>query len=257
MRSHPRRSRHRRIRPEIDSERNHDCRRDAIDGGDDALDDRARVAGLAVIVVTVDREQHFRPDLPEAINDAVDAEIRGTRRPDCADARGRQHRDDCLGAVGQESADTIAFGYPRCTQSRGYRRDLLSQIVAAELFPLSIFTKVDHGSCIAAAAQEMFRKIKPAAFEPAGIHDVIGTRKNGRRLLIELYPAESANRFPKCRRILYRPCVQLVVRVATGSLHEAVHRASAHARSVGLPDDRVRGHRRRVFGFNAEASQYP
>ena len=65
-----------RCRGEIRRKRHHDRRRDAVDGRNDALHGRPRIAGFAVVVVAVDGEQDLRPDLPETVHDAVDAEIR-------------------------------------------------------------------------------------------------------------------------------------------------------------------------------------
>ena len=70
---------------------------------DDALDGRQfrqhlahrcqRIERLARVEVAIGGEQHLGRDLPEAIEHAVDAEVRRARRPDGAEARGGQHRD--------------------------------------------------------------------------------------------------------------------------------------------------------------------
>ena len=63
---------------------------------------------LAGVAVAVGGDQHLRLDLAEAVEHALDAEIRRARRPDRAEARGGEHRDDRLRHVRQVAGDPVA-----------------------------------------------------------------------------------------------------------------------------------------------------
>ena len=73
---------------------------DGLDGVSDGLRPFAHVEVLAAIFVAVAGDQHLGFDLAETVERALDAEVRGTRRPDRAEAGGGQHGDDGLGNVG-------------------------------------------------------------------------------------------------------------------------------------------------------------
>ena len=60
----------------------------------------ANVEPFAAVVVAVAGDQHLGFDLPEPVERSLDAEVRRAGRPDGADARRCQHRDNRLGDVG-------------------------------------------------------------------------------------------------------------------------------------------------------------
>ena len=62
-------------------------------------DDLAPVEILAAVAVAVDREQHLRADLGEAVDHAAHAEVGRAARPDRADRRAGQERGGRLGDV--------------------------------------------------------------------------------------------------------------------------------------------------------------
>ena len=117
-----------RAEPRVREIRNHDH---ALDGGqprDDRghlVEDRQR---LAVVPVAVDREEHARLDLAEAVEHALHAEIRRARREDRAEARGAQHRVDHLGHVGDVRGDAISRRDARGLQRRRHARRRRHQI---------------------------------------------------------------------------------------------------------------------------------
>ena len=76
---------------------------------DDLRDARKRVVRLAVVVIALDREQHLRLDLAEAVEHALCAEVGRAGRPDRAEAGSRQHENDGLGHVRHERRDAVAF----------------------------------------------------------------------------------------------------------------------------------------------------
>jgi hypothetical protein len=61
----------------------------------------AAIDELLAVPVAGDREQHLGLELPEAVEDAAGAELGRTRRPDRAQARGREERDERLGMFGR------------------------------------------------------------------------------------------------------------------------------------------------------------
>jgi hypothetical protein len=82
---------------------------DAFDEIEHAVHRGQRVMPLAVVIIAVSAEQDLRPDLSEAIDNTIDAEVGGTARPDCANAASRQHGNDRFRAIRQIAGNTIAL----------------------------------------------------------------------------------------------------------------------------------------------------
>src|SRR5207253_2597404 len=81
-----------------------------FDGRELALERGDRVGAvevLAPVAVAVDREQHLRLDLREAVDDAADAELGRAARPDRADARAAEEGRDRLGDVREVRGDAV------------------------------------------------------------------------------------------------------------------------------------------------------
>ena len=76
----------------------------------------AAVEVLAAVAVAVGREQHLRLDLGEAVDHGRDAELRRAARPDRADARRGQQRDDGLRRVRQVGHHAVAAPDPEPAQ---------------------------------------------------------------------------------------------------------------------------------------------
>ena len=74
----------------------------------DLLDDAAAVEIAAAVAIAVDREQHRRLDLGEAVDHRARAEVRRAARPDRAEAGGGQKRRDRLGDVRHVRRDAVA-----------------------------------------------------------------------------------------------------------------------------------------------------
>ena len=95
--------------------------------------DLGRAVDVAVAVpVPVDGEQHPRLDLGQPVDDGPDAELRRARRPDGAQRRGREQRDDRLGDVGQERGHPIATPDAEGGEPRPAARDAVAQLVRRE-----------------------------------------------------------------------------------------------------------------------------
>ena len=91
------------------------------------------VDGLGAVAVAVDDEQHGRLDLRKAVDHAARAELGRARRPDRADAGGRQERHDGLGDVGQVSGDPVALPHAQAEQSGTGAGHLVTQRTPCEL----------------------------------------------------------------------------------------------------------------------------
>src|SRR5262249_30543548 len=131
------------------------------------------------IAISVGAEEHSRFDLPEAIEDAVHTEVRRARRPDCADARRSEHRDDGLGHVRHEAGDAIARAHVERAKGGGNTRDLLEQLAIRQP-PLSASLRPeDERIAIVAIAKQVLREVDLRADEPARAELGIG-RRNAR-----------------------------------------------------------------------------
>ncbi len=85
---------------------------------------RALIERLAAVDVALGGDQDARLDLPESIEHPLDAEVRRARRPDRADRRRAEHRDDRLGNVREVRGHAIAGLDTRRPQRRREGRDL-------------------------------------------------------------------------------------------------------------------------------------
>ena len=223
-------------------ERHDDRALDPRHGREDPGHDGPGVDALAVVTVAVGRDQHARGDLAEAVDDAVHAEVRRARGPDGAEARRRQHRNDRLRAVRQESGDPVTRHHAGGRETGRHAGDGSAQLVHRELAPLALFAAEDHCGGVVALAQQMGREIEFAAGEPARVHDVVGTRQRLFRRSVEVDRAEAAECFPERSRMLDRPAIQRGVVVEALLLHETMHRGRRHSIRIGPPKNRVFGH---------------
>ena len=91
------------------------------------------VDDLLAVAVAVDREQHLRLDLCEAVDDRAGPELRRARRPDRAQARGRRERDQRLLDVRRVRRDPIALGDTEPAQTGATARDRVDELGPREL----------------------------------------------------------------------------------------------------------------------------
>ena len=101
--------------------------------GLDRLDVGALVDDLLAVAVAVDREQHRRLDLREAVDDRAGAELGRARRPHRAQARGGEERDDRLGDVGQVRGDAIAALHTEAHEPGATARDAVGEVRPRDL----------------------------------------------------------------------------------------------------------------------------
>jgi hypothetical protein len=98
------------------------------DLGMDLLDDRRAVVVAPAVAVAVDRQQHLRLDLREAVDHRARAEVRRAARPDRAESRGGEEGGDRLGDVRHVRDDAVAAADAEGAQpgldARGQRAQL-------------------------------------------------------------------------------------------------------------------------------------
>ena len=94
----------------------------------DPLDHRPAVEVLATVAVAVDREQHLRLDLREAIDHAARAELGRCRGPHGADRCAREQRRNRLGDVRQVRDNAVAGLHSGRPQPRGDRGGVRAQL---------------------------------------------------------------------------------------------------------------------------------
>jgi len=132
-------------------------------------DDGAAVEILAAVAVAVDREDHLRLDLAEAVDHALRAEVGRTTRPHRADRCRRQQRYRGLGNVRHVGDDTVARLDAGAPKPGGQPFDLLGKLVPAQLLQRPVFRHVsDRHLAGPTAGQDLFCVVQPGAREPLG-----------------------------------------------------------------------------------------
>ena len=134
------------------------------DGGDLL----AAVDELVAVAVAGDRQQDGRLELAEPADDAPRTELRRARRPDGAEARGREEGDERLGDVREIGDDAIAGADAKPLQTRASSRDLLAQVAERQLDrPPGLGPGDDrHGVGVFVATEHVLREVEPRAREP-------------------------------------------------------------------------------------------
>ncbi len=93
----------------------------------------------------------------------MDAEVGRARGPGCADARGREHRNDRLGHVRQEAGDDVARPDPVLREPGRDARHLGAQLAPGELAPVAaLVAKDDRGLRVRAGRSRFSAKLSRA-----------------------------------------------------------------------------------------------
>ena len=129
---------------------------------------RQAVDRLAVVPVAIDADQHLGLDLAEAVEHALDAEIRRGRRPDGAERGGRQHGDQRFRQVGQVAGDAVALADPGGDQELLEAGDLGVEFDARHPPPDPVLTPKHQGVAVIAPLQQVFGVVQPGFRKPAG-----------------------------------------------------------------------------------------
>jgi hypothetical protein len=128
----------------------------------------AAVDQLLAVAVTGDGEEHFRLELPEPVEDAADAELGRTRRPDRAEARGREERDERLRDVRQVRDDPVTGTDAETLEAHAGASDLLPKIAERQLHRLARLRVRDDrdGVDVLVTAEHVLRVVQPCTREP-------------------------------------------------------------------------------------------
>ena len=172
----------------------------------------APVDVLVAVAVAADREQHLRLELAEPVEDAADAELRRARRPDRAEARGREERDERLGDVREVGDDAVAGADAEPLQAGARARDLVAELAERQLDGLARLRVRDDrdGVDVLVAAEHVLGVVQPRAGEPLGAGHLARAEHalvRGVRADLEELP----DRRPEALEVGDRPAPQLVV----------------------------------------------
>jgi hypothetical protein len=136
------------------------------------LCDFARAVEVAsTVAVAVDDEEDLRVELAEAIDDCARAEVRRAARPDRAEARCREQRDDGLGDVRQIRDDTVAARDAEPHQPGADRCDLLRELRIRHrrgVLEAARLGARDERRMIVASRERVLRVAQLGAWEPRG-----------------------------------------------------------------------------------------
>ena len=218
-----------------------------------ALDQLAAVMVLAAVAVAVDRQQHLRLDLGEAVDDAARAEVGRAARPDRAEAGGGEEGGDRLGDVRHVGDDAVAALDAERLQAGGDAGGLVAQLVPGPLAELAQLGGMPDRDAVArAVAEDVLGIGELGAREPLRArHRGIGEHLVVAALDVEELP----DRAPEGLELLGRPPPERVVVVEGQAAlllepaHVARHRR-ALAQLIGrLPEEGpllLRRHRRKL-----------
>src|SRR5258708_2314593 len=186
-------------------------RRQLLGDGAHALE---RVVALAVVAVAVGAEQHFRLDLAEAVEHALDAEVGRARGPDDALRERRQRQHAGFGNVGNEGRHAVAGAQSQRLQRLRGARDVARQIRIADAPLEAGLVPQDERVAPVAATQQVLREIEARFREPVRAGHLVAIGEHGRALAGGDDAAEVPAVGPELFRVVDRPLIEL--RVAVG-----------------------------------------
>ncbi len=166
---------------------------------------------FAAVKVTVRGEQHFRLDLSETVEHALDAEIGGAAGPDGADRRRGEHRDHRLRHVRHEARDTVALDDAGRTQRLGDTRDLVVQVGVAERPAPPGLVAENQGGAVVAIPQQVLGVVQFRPAEPARAVHRLARFVDRRGRGMKNHTAVLREQTPERRRVGQRPVIQRFV----------------------------------------------
>ena len=176
----------------------------------DELGDAGRARHRArAVAVAVDGEHDHRVELLPTVEDRRRSELRCTRRPDGAEARGGEERDDGLGDVGQQRHDPVAPADTETAQAGRAARDLVRELGVCEhaAFP-GLRERHERDPFALAAGQCLLGVVEGGPAEPRRARH----RRRGEHLARLLAPAHTGplrEQSPELGRFGDRPVEQL------------------------------------------------
>jgi hypothetical protein len=163
---------------------------------------------LGVVEIAVGGEKYLGLDLPEAVEDALRAEVgraRGPRRPEAG--RG-EHRDDRAGYVGQVGGDPVPGLDPGGPQGLGQARHLGIQLGVGDGRLEAFLAPEDEGDRAVPPPEQVLREIETGLGKPPRARHFasVGQRDPVQSLADDA--AEGSHGLPELRRFGYRPAMQ-------------------------------------------------
>ncbi len=195
---------------------------------------RERVDGLAGVEVAVRREQHLRGYLPEAVQHAVDAEVRRAGGPDGAQARRGQHGDDRLGQVRHEARYTVALAHARRLQARRDARDFLRELTIGKLAARAALVAEHDGGLVVPEPEQVLREVEARPRKELRARHVAGIGEHRAVTPVRAHVGEARELRPELLRLRDGPGVEVVV-ARQGQRAARVH-AADEAGDVGFRD---------------------
>ena len=206
----------------------------------------AGIDRLAVPGVAIGGDQYLGLDLAEAVEYAVEAEIRRAGRPHRADAGRGEHGDDRVLAVGHETGDAIAGSDAAVTQRLAEPGDPLVELAMAQLAAAAALVAGDQRRFGVASAQQVLGEVESCFGKPARTGHGIGARQHAVAALLGDHPAQFPDQRPEVLEVVDAPRMQVGVigegltMLAVDALHQRMHLGGFEARLGRLPE--WRGH---------------
>jgi hypothetical protein len=173
--------------------------------------DLAPVERSAVVAVAVDREQHGRLDLREAVHHAARSEVRRAARPHRPDRRAREHRGDRLGDVRQVGDDAISPRDALGAQPGRDPRAQRAQLAPRQLRQLAPLAGVaDRDLRRVTLAEDVLGVVERDVGEPLRARH-LAAAEHALRRAVGLHVEEVPDRAPEGADVVDRPAPQLGV----------------------------------------------
>ena len=215
---------------------------DALDGRY-PLGDRSEpgdgIEPLAAVEVAVGAEQHLRLDLTEAVHNPLHAEIGRGGRPDRADARGGEHRDDRLRHVGQVAGDGVALRHPRRSQRLREHGHVVVELAEGQRASDAVLAAKQDRGRVVAAAEQVLGEVEPGAGKPLRAWHPVAVDQYRSLAPVADDLAVLPDRGPERGAVLDRPAVQC--RVVAGVHSVPLPHQCREAGEVGVRDPFRRG----------------
>src|SRR5579863_2542861 len=201
-----------------------------------------RVARLARVKVAIRSEEHLRCDLPEAVENALDPEIRRARAPEGTETRGREHGYGGLGQVGNEAGDSISCDDAGPLEPFGDASDFLVQLPVGPFTTAATLVAPDDRCLLIAKAQQILGKVELRGGEEARTRHALRILPDRAGSPVRADVAEARQLLPEFPRFLDRPGVDICVTAqrkrspSADTLHEMRQIRIRHAGCRRTPD---------------------
>ena len=168
--------------------------------GEDAAHRLEAIEVATAVAIAVDREQHLRLDLGEAVDDAPGAELGRRARPDRSEAARGQERDQRLRDVRHVGDDAIAALDAETAQPGGHARDGLRQLAPGERLQRAGLGRVQDGRLGGIVAEQQVLGVVQLARPRTSVRPASATRRARVRTAPRRAPRRSPTRSPRTPR---------------------------------------------------------